>query len=402
MEKLVQQDAPELERRLTELQSQINRMSLSLHLWQERQDRVLEQRLTDWSALEARTQKDASARMRELQETIEHEWNELRQVQEDPNQYIKELGLTLGQKLSDLTEQVQAVVAELRASGPTRNQSLQPASSNWALDDVVKLHNQLRQEGQVQGAGEQPFPMRPALALPEAPSAITERLEMLERAVSDTHVDGSRTISPIWRVAIILLAVGLGTAGILVTRLQRQMTAATERVSQAEQQAQVATKTATQQIAAAREEASQQIAQARDAAEKAQTISDVLAAPDLVRYNLVGGDGTTSFNAQVLVSRSHGLVFSQSRLPPLSKDSTYQIWLLSGGGAASVGTFVPDADGRYSMATATLPRIPPPIAGVQVTLERAGGSVAPSGRVVLSRAVQPPSALEVTPTPGAP
>ncbi len=60
------QDPPEVDRRLTELQSQINRLSLSLHLWQERQDRLLEQRLTDWSAVEARTQKDASTRMREL------------------------------------------------------------------------------------------------------------------------------------------------------------------------------------------------------------------------------------------------------------------------------------------------------------------------------------------------
>jgi TolA-binding protein len=92
VDKLVQQDAPELERRLTELQSQVNRLSLSLHLWQERQDRLLEQRLTDWSAVEARAQKDASTRMRELQATIEHEWNELRQGQVDPGQYLRELG----------------------------------------------------------------------------------------------------------------------------------------------------------------------------------------------------------------------------------------------------------------------------------------------------------------------
>src|SRR5512144_1460140 len=117
VEKLVQQEAPEVERRLTELQSQINRLSLSLHLWQERQDRLLEQRLTDWSAIEARAQKDVSARMRELQETIEHEWSALRQVQQDPNEYLRELGSTLGQKLTDLSEQVQAVVTELRANG---------------------------------------------------------------------------------------------------------------------------------------------------------------------------------------------------------------------------------------------------------------------------------------------
>ena len=117
VDKLVQQEAPELERRLTELQSQINRLSLSLHLWQERQDRLFEQRLTDWNAIEARAQKDASTRMRELQDTIQHEWHELRQVQPDTNQYVQELGSNLGQKLAELTDQVQAVVSELRANG---------------------------------------------------------------------------------------------------------------------------------------------------------------------------------------------------------------------------------------------------------------------------------------------
>ena len=43
---------------------------------------MFEQRLTDWGAVEARAQKDASERMRELQHTIELEWSELRQDRE--------------------------------------------------------------------------------------------------------------------------------------------------------------------------------------------------------------------------------------------------------------------------------------------------------------------------------
>ncbi len=398
MDKLVQQDVPELERRLTELQSQINRLSLSLHLWQERQDRLLEQRLTDWSAIEARAQKDASTRMHELQETIEHEWSALRQVQQDPSQYVRELGSNLGQKLTDLTDQVQAVVTELRANGSLRAQSLQAATPSWPLDDVVRLHNQLRDSPDAHAGGEQALATRASLVLPQAPSELVERLETLERAVSENPLENARSISTAWRAAVVLLAISIGVAGVLVSRLQGQVTAATARVSQAEQQAQVATKTATEQIAAAREEASQQIAQARDAAEKAQTISDVLAAPDLVRFNLVGGDATSSFSAQALWSRSRGLVFSESRLPPLPKDSTYQIWLLSGGEATSVGTFVPDATGRFSMATPTLPRVQQTVTGVLVTLERAGGNGAPTGRVVLTRPQPVPVAVAPTAT----
>ena len=147
----MQQDVPELERRLTELQSQINRLSLSLHLWQERQDRLLEQRLTDWNAIEARAQKDASTRMRELQETIEHEWSELRQVQQDPNQYVRELGSNLGQKLSELTDQVQAVVTELRANGvtqgavvPGRNAFLAARRCRTAAQSAARLAGRAR------------------------------------------------------------------------------------------------------------------------------------------------------------------------------------------------------------------------------------------------------------------
>ena len=236
--------------------------------------------------------------------------------------------------------------------------------------------------------------------MPEAPAELVERLESLERALSENPLENARSIGTVWRAAVVLLAISIGVAGVLVSRLQGQVNAATARVSQAEQQAQAATKTATEQIAAAREEASQQIAQAREAAEKAQTISDVLAAPDLVRFNLVGGDATSSFSAPALWSRSRGLVFSESGLPPLPKDSTYQIWLLSGGRATSVGTFIPDTNGRFSMATTTLPRVPQPVTGVLVTLERAGGNSAPTGRVVLTRPQPVPVAVAPTaPTP---
>jgi anti-sigma-K factor RskA len=86
-------------------------------------------------------------------------------------------------------------------------------------------------------------------------------------------------------------------------------------------------------------------------------------------------------------------------LPPLPKDSTYQLWLLSSGGAASVGTFIPDANGQYSLSTVTPPKVPQPISGVIVTVERAGGNAAPTGRVVLSRPppVAPPPATNGTP-----
>jgi len=320
---------------------------------------------------------------------------------------MRKLESSLGHKLTELTEQVQTAVAELRSVAGQRSQGLQPSTAaSWPLDDVVRLHNQLRDSGDGNDSGDHapatgdddgdPLATRAPLALPEAPPDVAERLEMLERALSDGQ-GGNREVAVhgqavgrIWRVAIVFLAIGVVGAGIVVSRLQSQVDAATARVSQAEQQAQAATRTATQQIAEAREEAAHQIAEARDAAVRAQTISDVLAAPDLVRYNLVGGDETASFSAQALFSRSRGLVFSGSRLPAPPPESTYQIWLLSSGNPVSVGTFVPDASGRFSMSTITPPRVQSPVAGVSVTLERTGGRERPTGRIVLARPQPPP------------
>jgi type II secretory pathway pseudopilin PulG len=307
---------------------------------------------------------------------------------------VRELGSNLGQKLAELTDQVQAVVSELRANGTLRSHSIQPPTPPWPLEDVVRLHNQLRESDSINA--DQSLAKRTSLVLPEAPPELVERLETLERALNESPLENARSIGTAWRVAVVLLAISIGVAGVLVSRLQGQVNAATARVSQAEQQAEAASRSATEQVAAARQEASQQIAQAKEAADKAQLIADVMAAPDVVRYTLSGGDGTTQFSGQALWSRSRGLVFSESRLPPIPGDSTYQLWLLSAGEPISIATFIPGAGAGFSIAMPTVPRVQLPVTGAMVTIERAGGSSAPTGRVVLSRP-QPIAALAPTP-----
>jgi hypothetical protein len=113
-------------------------------------------------------------------------------------------------------------------------------------------------------------------------------------------------------------------------------------------------------------------------------ISDVLAAPDLIRFPLVGRDSLESATGQVLWSRSRGIfVFSASGLPAPAHDSTYQVWLLTRTGAVSVATFDPDSGGRATV-TAT-PKVPP-LVGAIVTMERKGGNDTPSGEPLLARA----------------
>jgi hypothetical protein len=128
------------------------------------------------------------------------------------------------------------------------------------------------------------------------------------------------------------------------------------------------------------------VTRARDAAAKAQVTSDVLAASDLVRFNMVGSDPSVRTLAQLLWSRSRGMVFSAARMPQPPQGSAYQIWLLTAAAPISLGTVVPDASGRVTLATDSPPDAPRPVVGVRVTLEPASGVEAPSGPTVLARA----------------
>jgi hypothetical protein len=114
-------------------------------------------------------------------------------------------------------------------------------------------------------------------------------------------------------------------------------------------------------------------------------VSHVLAAPDLIRFNLASPDAAGRQYAQVLWSRSRGLVLSASRLGAPPDGSAYQVWLLTDGPAISVGTMVPDAAGRATLSLDSMPTIPRIVTGIIATTEPAAGSTAPSGAIVLTR-----------------
>jgi prefoldin subunit 5 len=235
------------------------------------------------------------------------------------------------------------------------------------------------------------------LRLPEAASALSDRVESLERALTVGQeelrdaADRTERVSRRGQVALLLLSVGIIAAIVVGFRLQRQvetrLNEAAARVTAARQEAD----TATQSIASVRQDAELRIAEARQTASKAETVTNVLAAPDLVRYNLVGGNAAARVRAQVLWSRSRGLVFSASRLPAPQANATYQIWLLTSGKPVSAGLFAPDSRGGVTFAREALPTVPQAVMGFSVTVEPIGGSEAPSGAIVLARAPEPPA-----------
>lgn len=456
----VYQQAPEWEQRLSELQTQIDRLSLSLHLWRQSQDHLqplerrlaqltdqcsglleqwtltgerhaqavgeLEHRLSDWNDVESRLHGDTSGRLHDLERMIEHEWAALRQIHEEPVKELRERAASLTEacvaaatsaqsgferaearlagfesafheRMSELSREIQSALGELRAR-LERQPALPSAAAAWPLEGVLRLHNQLREsERDVEHEGTLPPTGHGILSIGAASEAaspafeLSERVESLARALDDERIEIRETVARTersdrrWHVAVALLGVGVVAAGGLALRLQQQVGAAAARATAAEHQAQAAAQAASQRIAATEESAAQQIGAAREAATRAQTVSDVLAAPDLVRFVLTGGEAGARYTALVLWSRTRGLVLSGSRLPPPPADMTYQVWLLTAGDPVAAGTFVPDSGGRATLAFQEAPRVPRPVVGVSVTLEPPGGSAAPSGPTLLAR-----------------
>jgi ADP-ribose pyrophosphatase YjhB (NUDIX family) len=232
--------------------------------------------------------------------------------------------------------------------------------------------------------------------LPEAAAALAERVESLEHAVdvgreevAAVYGRGERQ-RQMWSVAFAILALAVVGASALAIGLQRRvdarLTEAAAKVAVAQQQAEAAAQLANQKVADTRENADRKIAEAEQTARNAQTVSDVLAAPDLVRFNVTSGATTPRAFAQMLWSRSRGLVFSGSRVPPAPAGTTYQAWLLTAAEPVSAGLFVPDQVGRVMMVVQDPPRVPRPVTGVAVTLEPTGGRPSPSGPTLLARA----------------
>jgi hypothetical protein len=281
----------------------------------------------------------------------------------------------------------------------------------------MRIHDDLREGG---GTGAEPprpddVPIRPApqsaeLALVgqahELAAGLAERMASLERDLTSEREEVRETVTRAerlqrnWRLGLI----GLGSLALVVVLLGSWQTRnvnwrldeAASRVAVAERLAQTASDAANRQMAATRADAERQIADAREEAARAEVVSTVLAAPDLVRFGLTGVPPEDRAYAQVLWSRSRGLVLSASGLSAAPAGMTYQVWLVTSASPAGdgtnptparVGPLVPDATGSATLATSTLTRPPHPVTGVVVTLE-SGEPAAPSGSTVLARAQQ--------------
>ncbi len=290
--------------------------------------------------------------------------------------------------MGTLSGEVGVAVAALR-QGPPQVGARQP----WSLDNVVRLHNELRAEAPSPAAG------RGALALAEAvdsePVDAVPRAAELARGPLSAPIDAEspRRSRRTWWIAAAIV----GTVGAFGFYLQAQVRAglqeAAARAAAAERGAEDARARAAREIALAQQTADLRLRQAQQAAQSAQMVAMIAASGDLRRFDLAAPGGAGS--AQVLWSRSQGLALTAIGVPAAPAGQTYQVWLMTPTGATSVGLMPVDDEGRASLVVTPPASLPRPIVRAAVTLEPADGSEAPTGPVALAM----PPAVRSAPVP---
>jgi anti-sigma-K factor RskA len=85
----------------------------------------------------------------------------------------------------------------------------------------------------------------------------------------------------------------------------------------------------------------------------------VLSAPDLVHVDLRGTNAGITATARAYLSPTRGLVFTASRLAPLTSGRVYQLWVIPPGGGkpVSAGVVPVDASGEAAVAVETPPGV---------------------------------------------
>jgi hypothetical protein len=425
----------------------------------------LHSRLGEWNDLERKLLGESAARVHQFERSLQHEWQALKQKHEQPLQQLEAQATRIGEtclsavdhalrgldraearlaaleqelyrEMGDLSREVREAVAEMRHGVPVL-----AARQPWALDSVIRLHNELRAEADDRGvlqaapAGDTVPPVRlasdptaPDAAVPAAhatppPAPDTgaatapevahhdavvpatahmpptseprgEAAPTPESVVAATAADAggwARALRrpPVVAAAVLVLALA-GYALFLRAQVRAGLRDAAARAEAAERGATATRQEAQEQIAAAQRAAEAQLASLQDATASAQLLTAVAAAPDLVRMALVprGGAGP---GVQVLWSRTQGAAVSSARLAAPPHGRVYQLWLLTRSGPVAVGVFAP-TNGRASAVFESPAGLPRPVIGAAITLEEAGGSRQPSGAYLYSTVPAAPSA----------
>lgn len=160
--------------------------------------------------------------------------------------------------------------------------------------------------------------------------------------------------------ALLVLSAGLGvyswSLGQQIVGLRERLTDVIAQLDRSQEQTAVAVRTAS----------------------ATQTRLTVLLAPDMRQVDLEGQPAAPRASGRAFWSRSRGLVFTASNLPPLPRGRTYQLWMVSADAPVSAGVLSPDQSGGVAETFSTPTDVPAPVA-IALTIEPEGGLPAPTG-----------------------
>jgi hypothetical protein len=376
----------------------------------------LHSRLAEWNDIERRLLSESTSRIHHFERSLQHEWQALRQSHEEPLRQIdaettriSEACLTavdqalkgfdraearLAAMEQDFQREMGALAREVReAVAELRQQPQLPPRQPWPLDNVVRLHNELRAEGGSSARGTlalaESVDVRPAFP-PDGPAVpIGETVERVAAVSAEpAATPAASTLSRrVWMSAAVLLAVVALLALEMHGQLRAGLREAAERAEAAERGAAATRAQAEKDIAEARQAADARLASAQAAARAAQTLALIAAASDLRRFDLAARQGEA--RAQVLWSRAHGVAVSGSGFPAPPSGRQYVAWLLTPSAAVPAGALEVDQTGRATAVIDPRADLPRPIVRAMVTLEPAGGSATPTAPAVLVAATPP-------------
>jgi anti-sigma-K factor RskA len=113
-----------------------------------------------------------------------------------------------------------------------------------------------------------------------------------------------------------------------------------------------------------------------------QSAMEVMAAADVIPFDLQGAPAAPQAVGRALWSREGGMVFAATNLPPLPAGRIYQVWLV-GKTPVSAGLIAPDETGRGVGVFRTPIDVTGPVT-VAVTIEPEGGVPSPTGAFYLT------------------
>lgn len=129
-----------------------------------------------------------------------------------------------------------------------------------------------------------------------------------------------------------------------------------------------------------------QLAQLRIQAKRQEQLLAAMTSPNHETFTLAGQGTAASAQAQIVWDREASRwVLDARNLPRLSRDQTFQLWIVTKDAKISAGTFQADQSGTGFFSAA----VPPDLSGIQaaaVSIEPQGGVIQPTGPICLAGA----------------